>query len=182
VQYELSIRLKSSEGPGSERLVAGLRALAPQPAPAEGAQAPATTGLAPEGGWRIPCGRGKEVRVRPVLETDRLRGVDAELPLDVTEADAEKIVDALFSLAEESDAVLGDPQLGREVGKSQKEDVLERWRQSQTWAADIMGAVSLTGPVEAPTESSSQGRILWVVLGLGITFFLVLRLLTFLAR
>jgi len=192
VGYELLLRSPAPDQPVAEEALAqelqsafagGVPSQRSSAAPDAGsAPAPAapTSGSAslPQAvPWIFKNGKGR-VEGRPWrTESGVLRGVDLDIPFGGTEADLRAAFTLVVGLADRLHLAVFDPQLACLVGRGSEEAVVGRWRESQAWAIDMLGAygdAQSQGEIAAPPPLITRGnKILLGAIGLLILLWVL---------
>ena len=185
--YELLIRPRVGQPPlGEERLrgwlerasqfglEAGLAASRDPGAPPSPPERPAES-TGPPVSWALPNGKAT-LRARLDLSEGRLRGADLEVPFGGAEEELRGAFDFAIAAARDLDATVFDPQLAREVGREGVEEVVARWRQSQSWVVDVAGAGEDPRSVmefepQRPLIGRRNKILLGVILGLWLLYW-----------
>jgi hypothetical protein len=119
-------------------------------------------------------GKGR-VEVRLYRVEDAIRGADFDVPFPGSEEELRRAYDFLQQVAESLEALVFDPQLACEVGKGTVDDVVARWRQSQSWMVDVAGNVedprSLGDLVQPEPILNRRNKVILTVVGGFIVFY-----------
>jgi hypothetical protein len=99
---------------------------------------------------------------------EALDGLDLSFPMGCSAVAAEQAVALVFSLARALDAVIYDPQLAAVVQTSEQGRVIQGWRRSIAFQADVVGSSDLAGYGLSDRQSRRsgllEGRTGWLVL------------------
>ena len=174
--YEILIRKSRPDAPLPEAaLAASLEEAArtglPEPPPKESPAAPSPAAIpasAGAGPWSLANGKAR-VGARLAREDASLTGADFDVPFGGSEDELRRAFLFVAALAESTGAAVFDPQLGREVGRGAVEEVVARWRQSQSWMVDVAGTYedsrSLAAIEPVPPLVSRRAKIILLLLG-----------------
>jgi len=146
-------------------------ATAGAPAAPAAAPAPSLPSPLPLGPWTLKNGKGRvEVRLSRREGADGYRGAALDVPFGGTEEELRAAFAFTLSLAGQLQLSVFDPQLAAVVGKGSEESVVGRWRESQAWMVDTVGAVDGTrsvAPLTEPPPLVTRGnKVLLAILGL----------------
>ena len=197
--YELAIRPRNQESPLQAAVLAarleraardGLDAEPPREAaaPAETAPTPpAEAAPASPGPWSLPNGKARLAARIYRTETGAVGGVDFEIPLGGSEAELRDAVQFVLRCADDWSGLVFDPQLGRELTRATADDAVAKWRESQSYAAEISGLYDdPRGVVEfqapPPVVSARAQGVLLLAAGFLVLYWLVGVLIESVAR
>lgn len=98
---------------------------------------------------------------------DTVGGLDLSFPMGCSAVAAEQAVALVFTLARALEAVIYDPQLAAVVQTSEQDRVVQSWRRSIAFQADVVGSGDLAGYglSEQPRRGGLfEGRAGWMML------------------
>ncbi len=98
---------------------------------------------------------------------DALDGIDLSFPMGCSAMAAEQAVALVFSLARALEAVIYDPQLAAVVQAGEQDRVIQGWRRSIAFQADVVGSGDLGGYGLSDRSRRGgliEGRTGWMVL------------------
>jgi hypothetical protein len=125
-----------------------------------------------DGAWSLTAEQGR-VDIKLAGAPGPLEGLDWEIPYGGPEGDYRAALLAAAATAAQAQLTLLDPQLGREVGPTNAEDSVARWRESNRYALDTAG-LSEDPRRDLPMEPHTTPVKPWVkFVGLGIAGLVV---------
>lgn len=113
---------------------------------------------------------------------DQLIGIDFELPYGAVSSEVDACLQKVLAVAQEHKLLVFDPQLGTAVGRGDADRILERFEQASGYQVELAGqsedvrqGMESAADVKMPTKTSTQVKVLLVLVGIFVLAYLVFR-------